>query len=173
LSASAVTPAHVPAVRVRAMTPGDIDEVAALGASVATRSWSRRAFEVELADPRTRCHLVAEVAAEETGATAEVVGYAGVHVIVDEAHITTVCVRPSARRLGTATRLISALLQWAARLGVDAATLEVRAGNTAARALYRRLGFRDEGLRPRYYPDGEDAVIMWRRPVSTGDGEGH
>lgn len=56
-------------------------------------------------------------------------------------------------------------------LGASAATLGVRAGNTAARALYRRLGFTYEGPRPGYYPDGEDAVIMWRRADVAHPGE--
>lgn len=104
------------------------------------------------------------------GGVGRIVGFAGIRLVVDEACITNVAVRPEARRRGVATRLVNGLLDDARRSGVTATTLEVRVGNGSARALYRHLGFTDEGVRPRYYADGEDAVIMWRRDPAEGRG---
>ena len=86
--------------------------------------------------------------------------------VEDEAHITTLVVAPAARRQGVAPVVLTALLERAVARGADAATLEVRSGNSAARRLYRRFGFAPVGVRRGYYPDGpdgtsEDAVIMW------------
>lgn len=68
------------------------------------------------------------------------------------------------------TRVVRALLRAAAERGAVAATLEVRASNDAARALYRRLESEPEGVRPRCYRDtGEDPIVMWcRRLPGTG-----
>jgi ribosomal protein S18 acetylase RimI-like enzyme len=96
----------------------------------------------------------------------DVVGFAAALLHVDVAHMLDVLVAPHERRRGTATALLTELADRTRAGGAVAQTLEVRPGNTGAQALYRRLGFVVEGRRPRYYPDGEDAVLMWRRDAS-------
>jgi len=100
----------------------------------------------------------------DPGPEADVVGFAGVALYPDEAHVMTIAVDPAVQGRGIGARLVAGMLDEVARAGLAAATLEVRAGNVAARRLYRRAGFEDAGVRSAYYPDGEDAVIMWRRP---------
>jgi [ribosomal protein S18]-alanine N-acetyltransferase len=106
----------------------------------------------------------------------EVVGYAGVAVLAGDAHVMGLAVGPTAQRCGVGGRLLETMLAVVFRSGVSAVTLEVRPTNTSALRLYRRAGFAAEGRRPAYYPDGEDAIIMWRTqrsdlPTSSGQRE--
>lgn len=118
-------------------------------------AWSREQFWSELAQS-TRRYLVA---LGEEG----VVAYAGLFVLPPDADVQTVAVAPPAQGTGLATRLLSALLEDADAQGVTHTMLEVRDGNAPALAVYGRLGFEQISRRPRYYPDGVDALIL-RRP---------
>lgn len=80
--------------------------------------------------------------------------------VLGELHVLQVGVRPDARRTGAGRTLMEAL--HAAARGAEAAWLEVRADNEAALHLYASLGYSPTGRRPRYYPDGCDAVVMRR-----------
>ena len=122
--------------------------------------WSVEQFWSELAQP-TRCYVVA---LDED----EVVGYAGLFLLPPDADIQTVAVGWDHQGQGIARRLVSDLLDVADSAGATHTMLEVRADNEAATALYRRLGFVPISTRPRYYPDGGDAVIMRRsRPAPS------
>ena len=89
-------------------------------------------------------------------------GYAGLWLMVDEAHITTIGVRPRFRGRGYGELLLVTLTEAALDINARWLTLEVRISNAAAQNLYRKYGFRDAGTRKRYYTDNhEDALIMW------------
>lgn len=89
--------------------------------------------------------------------------YCAFQLIADEVHVHNLAVVPQARRQGLARRLLTLTLEIAARKGARAAQLEVRAGNAAARALYRAMGFREVGNRNAYYSAPvEDAVLLSR-----------
>ena len=97
-----------------------------------------------------------------------VVGYAGLWLMVDEAHITTVAVRRAFRGRGLGKVLMLAMMGLARDLGARMVTLEVRKSNAIAIKMYEELGFRQKGVRPRYYTDnGEDALIMWSEELSA------
>lgn len=99
--------------------------------------------------------------AEEAEELESVVGYTGMWLMVDEAHITTIAVDSAYRGEGIGELLLIALLDRACGLGAQMATLECRVSNTIAQRLYRKYTFRDVGLRKHYYSDdGEDALIM-------------
>lgn len=101
-------------------------------------------------------------------ADAPVVGYGGVWLMVDEAHVTSVAVRPEFRGRGLGQLLMLALFDLALKREARWLTLEVRISNTGARELYKKLGFREAGIRPRYYTDNnEDAVIMWSEELRS------
>lgn len=162
---TAVAPRLLPrrgdAVRVVPMRRRDVDEVAALERVVYPRPWSPAVFRGELARTEDRAYRVARRGRR-------LLGYAGVLVAADEAHILTVAVEPTARRGGVATRLVVEVLAAARELGATAATLEVRESNAAAEALYRRFGFESAGVRPGYYEDdGEGARIMWLHDLAA------
>ena len=132
----------------------DIPAVHAIESASFPTPWPPYAFRGELESNRMAHYLVVR-------AGARVVAYAGLWLMVDEAHVTTFAVLPAYRRRGIGGRLLSDLLELAAALGASVATLEVRISNAAARQLYQRFGFRPVGVRPRYYSDnGEDALIM-------------
>jgi ribosomal-protein-alanine N-acetyltransferase len=89
-------------------------------------------------------------------------GYAGLWLMVDEAHITTIGVRPRFRGRGYGELLLVTLTEAALDINARWLTLEVRISNAAAQNLYRKYGFHDAGTRKRYYTDNnEDALIMW------------
>ena len=94
--------------------------------------------------------------------------YCAFQLIADEAHVHNLAVVPDARRQGLAHRLLTLTLEIAARKGARGALLEVRAGNAAARALYRGMGFREVGARPAYYSAPvEDAVLLSRAELAV------
>ena len=91
----------------------------------------------------------------------DVVAYCGVWVMMDEAHITTIAVDPDYRRLGLGELLIVEMARIALKARATRMTLEVRMSNEIAQALYRKYGFNDGVVRPRYYSDDfEDALVM-------------
>ncbi len=96
------------------------------------------------------------------------VGYAGVWLMVDEAHVTTIGVHPDHRGRGAGELLFLGLVDIAEQMRALRMTLEVRVSNTGAQALYRKYGFENAGVRKRYYSDnGEDAYIMWSDPLAS------
>jgi ribosomal-protein-alanine N-acetyltransferase len=91
-----------------------------------------------------------------------IVGYAGIWVMTDEAHITTIASHPAVRGRGIGEFLLVALIHRGMEIGARWMTLEVRASNTVAQNLYRKYTFKEMGVRRRYYSDnGEDALVMW------------
>lgn len=142
------------------MTGGDIEAAAALEARTYPTPWSHQVFVDELAAPGRR-YLKAT-------ADGELVGYAGSMQVGEEAHITTVVVDPDHRGGGIGTRLLLDLVTSAVEKGAHSLTLEVRASNAAAQALYRRFGMAPVGVRKRYYLD-EDALIMWVHDIDSDE----
>jgi ribosomal-protein-alanine N-acetyltransferase len=116
--------------------------------------WPAYAFEQELRGNRLARYVVAR-------AGERVVGFAGVWLMVDDAHVTTFGVHPEWRRQGIGRQLLVNVAELSSAIGARRMTLEVRAGNEAAQALYHTFGFEIVGRRPRYYTDdGEDALVM-------------
>ena len=133
-------------------TADRVGEVAAIERQVYPAAWTEQVFLDELAAPR-RTYLLAL-------GEGEVVGYAGMMLVSDEAHITTVVTLPGRRLQRVATRLMLRLVCQAVEEGARSLTLEVRSSNKAAQALYRRFGMAPVGVRKNYYVS-EDALIMW------------
>jgi ribosomal-protein-alanine N-acetyltransferase len=124
-------------------------------------SWSEASFWSELAQPESRYYVVAEDPAQPDGE--RFVGYAGLAVITDEAHVLVLGVRKDQQRRGVGTALLRDLLAVAADRGARTVLLDVRADNPTAQRLYLRHGFVAAGIRKRYYqPSGTDAVVMVR-----------
>lgn len=143
------------------MTPADLDAVTAVERASYSSGWPATAFAHEIEHNRLARYFVLEVGDD-------LVGFAGTWLMVDEAHVVTIAVRPDLRRAGYGRLLLHALILAARHAGMEAATLEVRVSNEAARALYRRYGFWDVGERKKYYQDnGEDAIIMTTEGFET------
>ena len=153
-------------VRIVPMTADHLDEVAELERICFSTPWSRNMLAEEL-DNALSAFLVA---LDESG---KVVGYAGLQVVLDEGYITNVAVRPECRRQGIAGKLLQVFLDFAQGNHLAFLTLEVRASNYDAIALYGSRGFRSVGRRKIYYEHPkEDAIIMTKEfayGVETGD----
>ena len=135
--------------------------VMAIEEQVYPTPWTSSLFLSELALPSSRVYLVAKV-----GRT--VVGYAGIMMAIDEAHVTTIAVDPEWHRQHLATRLLLALVRKARERNYAALTLEVRMSSSGAHAMYRRFGLTAEGARKDYYSrPTEDAIVMWVRGIDT------
>ena len=142
------------------MAIADLDAVQEIERRSFRTPWPAHAYRTELETNRLASYLVARLAGR-------VVGYGGVWLMVDEAHVTTFAVDPDFRRRHIGERLLLALLDLAIARNAREATLEVRLSNLAARRLYEKYGFRPVGLRPRYYSDdNEDALIMTTEPLA-------
>jgi ribosomal-protein-alanine N-acetyltransferase len=100
--------------------------------------------------------------ARDGGPDGAVVGMASARLLVDDAHVVRLAVDAAWRRRGIGRAMLAGLTSWAGEIGADALVLEVRAGNEAALGLYAEAGMTVEGRRPRYYPDGEDALLLRR-----------
>lgn len=136
------------------MTHADLAVVHEIERASFITPWPSYAYRNELDSNRLAQYLVVRVGRA-------VVAYAGIWLLVDEAHITTFAVDPAWRRRRIGERLILALLDLAIARGAREATLEVRLSNLAARRLYEKYGFQPVGIRPHYYSDDrEDALIM-------------
>ena len=131
-------------VTYRRMTLADAEAVHAIEVETFPEPWSLQSFQEEM----TRNACARYIVAAEDGA------------VLDEGHITNVAVTKSRRGEGIGEALMRALMQYAANMGVQYMTLEVRKTNLIAQALYRKLHFIQLGVRKRYYEDnGEDALL--------------
>jgi ribosomal-protein-alanine N-acetyltransferase len=99
---------------------------------------------------------------------ASIIGFAGLWLMVDEAHVTTIAMHPENRRRGLGEFLLVSLIDIAYTIGARWVTLEVRVSNHTAQNLYRKYGFHEAGMRHRYYSDNqEDALIMWTDEINS------
>lgn len=136
-----------------------LKEVLAIEKNSFPTPWSRYAFTYELTQNEFAFYSVAL-------SGRKVVGYAGMWLILDEAHVTNLAVHPEYRGRHVGRELMRELMRRAAMLGATRMTLEVRTSNQVARHLYAALGFVECGRRWGYYTDtNEDALIMWKDPL--------
>jgi ribosomal-protein-alanine N-acetyltransferase len=141
-------------VTVQPMRRRHVRSVLRIEQQVYPRPWSSSLFLSELALRSTRAYFVARVGRE-------LVGYAGLMMTLDEAHVTTIAVEPRWHRSKIGTRLLLVLAREAIARGATMLTLEVRMSNAAAKDLYRRFGFGPVGVRKNYYQEvNEDALVM-------------
>lgn len=147
-------PLRVDGVVIRDMTLADVPAVSALEQSLfPVDAWPVQMFFDELAQPETRRYLVAE-------GPGGIVGYAGLMCIEPIADVQTIAVVPDREGRGIGSTLLTELIDEARRRRAADVLLEVRADNPRAQRLYLRFGFQQIHIRPRYYRDGVDALIM-------------
>ena len=150
-------------VLLRPLTREDVPQVYAIEKQSFATPWSLSSLYTELSSNDCAVYLGAF-------GGEQLVGYIGMWVIVDEAHITNVAVAPSFRAHGIGRVLLSALMDVAREAGCTSMTLEVRESNEVAQHLYQSCGFTIAGRRKRYYTDNhEDALIMWCEDLHCGD----
>lgn len=139
----------------RKMHEADIGQVCQIEEESFATPWSAAAFYNELRNNQFAHYIVLE----DEG---WLIGYAGMWIIINEAHITNIAIRRAYRGQKWGERLIVKLMSNAMLLGADKMTLEVRVSNEVAQRLYYKMGFKPAGIRKAYYSDNnEDALIMW------------
>ena len=137
------------------MTLEDVVAVQEIEREIFLTPWPRNAYRRELLQNKMASYIVLRD-------REEIIGYAGLWKMHDEAHVTTVGVRRRDQGKGYGIALMLALIGRAYTLNSRWMTLEVRASNYGAMAMYEKLGFKVIGRRRGYYTDdGEDAVVMW------------
>jgi [ribosomal protein S18]-alanine N-acetyltransferase len=155
------------------MQQGDVATVAAIERAVFTMPWSSSAFGYELRSNPLSHYFVARADTLKRGLDGQgqdpsIVGYGGFWMMLDEAHICTLGVRPDWRRCGVGELLLSSMIETAAGLSANVVTLEVRVSNMPAQSLYEKYGFMPAGIRKGYYSDNrEDALIMTTEPLGS------
>ncbi|HIK45227.1 MAG TPA: ribosomal protein S18-alanine N-acetyltransferase [Leptolyngbyaceae cyanobacterium M65_K2018_010] len=136
--------------------------------------WSETGYRREIESPNSCLRVLSQPnqdsgshpsAAQMTGM--EIIGLGCYWAILDEAHITVLGVDPRYQRRGLGQWLLVQLLVAACQQGLKRATLEVRASNQVALNLYESFGFEPLGNRKAYYPDGEDALILWQNSLKN------
>jgi ribosomal-protein-alanine N-acetyltransferase len=132
----------------------DLDAIHRIEQSSFPAPWRREFFESELTG-EGRYPIVAK-------RNGVVIGYLFAMWFFDEMHVNKIAVHESARRQGIADMLMDRCFAFAREHGVKEISLEVRQSNKGAQEFYRHLDFESSYLRPRYYPDGEAAVVMVR-----------
>lgn len=172
---------------VEPMQVGDIDEVMAIDRQAFSTPWSHSAYHYELERNEAAHYLVLrhrhatpipravdsrwERLRRWFGATPApdripILGYGGLWLMYDEAHISTIAMRPDWRGRGLGELLLVGLLRQALALKANLVTLEVRVSNTRAQQLYQKYYFEIVGRRRGYYTDnGEDALLMTTPPL--------
>ena len=154
-------PAEDLAVQVVPMRRRHLRSVLHIEAQVYPRPWTLGLFLSEL-NLHARSYFVAR-------AGGRVVGYCGLMLSMEDAHVTTLAVDPSWQRHKIGQRLMVVLAREAVRRGSRNLTLEVRVSNAPAQALYRRFGLAPAGIRKGYYVEsGEDAIVMWAHGIDEG-----
>lgn len=140
---------------IRFMTVDDIDDVLIVEHDAFTVPWSKAAFLNELTNNQFAQYLVLE-------AEGKIIGYCGLWIILDEAHITNIAILSQYRGEKLGEYLLRYAMELAKLYGATKMTLEVRVSNEPAQRLYKKLGFVEGGLRKQYYTDNlEDAKVMW------------
>lgn len=158
------------ALSMRAAAEADLDAIAAIEGESFVTPWKRAFFASELL-AEARFNLVALRGTR-------VIGYLFTMWLFDEMHINKIAVTVSERRRAVAHALMNECLTFARQQHVTTLSLEVRESNETARRFYEHLDFDASYVRPRYYPDGEAALVMVRHIPSearnhgsTGDAE--
>ena len=142
----------------RISTPADLDGVLAIEEASFNNPTTREWYEGELKRPEV-CFIYV-MRTEDC----PVAGFCAFWLVVDQAHINNLAVRPELRGRGLGTRLLEAIVAEARHLGATSLTLEVRRSNVAAQRLYAKAGFFEHSVRKNYYTQPvEDAIVLLRK----------
>ncbi len=142
-------------MQARTMQQQDIAEAVSIERSATAFPWTVKNFEDSM-----RSGHQAWVFSDKTD---EIIGFALVHKLVDEAHLLNICVKPSEQRQGFGRKILSYVVNFANSISAELIVLEVRSSNRRAQHLYLQAGFNEISIRKDYYPakvGREDAILM-------------
>ena len=145
-----------PGIAIVPMHPDHLDSLADLESLAFSTPWSYDALAEELQNPLAVFLVAEDVDAESA------VGYLGMHHILDEGFIANLAVHPAYRRQGIARSLLREAQEYAEAHDLARLTLEVRASNVPAIALYEGMGFTRDGIRPGFYDSPKEDAAIYR-----------
>ncbi|KUK10478.1 MAG: [SSU ribosomal protein S18P]-alanine acetyltransferase [Clostridia bacterium 41_269] len=141
---------------IQPMMPEHLDEVLKIEEVSFPSPWSKQAYLNELLFNDFAHYFVCTL-------KGCVIGYIGMWIVIDEGHITTIAVAPEYRGKRIAEKMLKFAADYAGKFGAEKLVLEVRVSNLSAQKLYRRMGFKNIGVRKEYYSDSrEDAIVMFK-----------
>ena len=136
----------------------DLDKIHVIEELCFPIPWSKDSLEKELSNKFAK-YVVAKM-------NNTIIGYGGMWLILDEAHITNIAVHPEFRGIGSGSKILQGLIDICKYKDIKSMTLEVRVSNIIAQKLYKKFNLQEEGIRKGYYNDNkEDAIIMWKRDL--------
>ncbi|MBC2255891.1 ribosomal protein S18-alanine N-acetyltransferase [Listeria ivanovii] len=139
----------------REATIADLKSIMNVENAAFTVPWTEAAFRNEFIINQYAYYILATY-------NDEVVGYAGIWLVLDEGHVTNIAIHPNYQGNHYGEALLREMIRIAKDCGVIRITLEVRVSNDVAQGLYKKLGFQNGAIRKNYYPDTkEDALVMW------------
>ncbi|MES5059187.1 ribosomal protein S18-alanine N-acetyltransferase [Bacillus velezensis] len=140
---------------IRSMRPEDIDQIYEIETASFTSPWTKDSFYHELLENPYAHYLVIE----KDGCLA---GYCGIWIIIDDAQITNIAIKPEYRGQSLGEALFRSAIELCREKKARRLSLEVRVSNHPAQSLYKKFGLQAGGIRKQYYTDnGEDALLMW------------
>lgn len=140
---------------IRKMSFIDVDAVSKVDKASFTIPWPKETFLQEITKNDYAHYFVAEL-------DQQVIGYVGMWIVIDDAQITNIAVKPEFRGYKIGEKLFQYACEQAVRMGSERLSLEVRASNNVAQGMYRKFGLVPGGIRKKYYTDNqEDAIVMW------------
>lgn len=142
-------------INITTMTINDLDKISDILFSDFDDFWTYNIFKNELKNENSK-YIVAKI-------NDEIVGFAGIWIAIDEAHITNIVTKKSFRQTGIGTKLLENLIELSNNLNLDSITLEVKESNLPAGILYEKTGFEVVGIRKKYYNNLENAIIMTKK----------
>lgn len=142
-------------INIDTMTIKDLNEISDILFSDFDDFWNYNVFKNELENENSK-YIVAK-------ANNEIVGFAGIWIAIDEAHITNIVTKKSFRQNGIGTKLLENLIELSKSLNLNSITLEVKESNLSAGMLYEKAGFEVVGIRKKYYNNLENAIIMTKK----------
>ncbi|HEX6731352.1 MAG TPA: ribosomal protein S18-alanine N-acetyltransferase [Pyrinomonadaceae bacterium] len=148
-------------VTIELMSEHDLLEVVEIEEKSGLSRWGWAAYYAELQGANRELMLVALAKSSQAVERREIAGYIAARATAGELHINNVAVRDEYRRNGIGYVLLGRAIEQGKRMGVNSAFLEVRSGNSAAQALYKKCGFKPVARRRNYYSEPlEDAIVM-------------
>lgn len=147
-------------LKIREMNKDDIDQVFNIECESFSDPWSKVSLQNEIDNPNATYLVIIE--------NNSIIAYAGLWKIFDEGHITNIAVKKEKRGKGIGTILTEKLISKGKNKSIDKFTLEVRENNINAIKMYKKIGFKEVGIRKDFYDKPkENAIIMWLNTVDN------
>ena len=139
-------------IKISAMTLPDLDSISDILTCEFDDFWNYNLFKSEL-ENKNSMYIVAKL-------NNQIVGFAGIWLSVDDIHITNIVVKKSCRNQKIGSLMLNNLIELCENRTQKSITLEVNSNNIPAQKLYQKFGFKNVGIRKKYYNNTEDAIIM-------------